>query len=279
MSKELDLEKFYHLFPWREDPDTPSGYKRYQEVVEDMKFLVNHPWIQKILQMKKEIEIIDLCSGVGFGGAALSKLLKERGYSVNLTLLDLRLNALEKGKRFITKELGLEPEVIVADLTKKLNISKKYDIALIWGLSTPHFNPWEWIKVLINVRRLLSNDGVLAYEEADRVEHIFIRMGYQRIMPQIAEENRLVLSIHSERNYKTGDVYKLVIDLLKGDRVRIKFYYWDIASSATFAWIFFDDVDFISTKYPYQGIMIASKPRDSINLEELFTKTPTLISA
>ena len=98
------------------------------------KFYTLHPWIQDVLKDRKVVRVIDVCSGVGLAGIAFSKILRDRGFEVNLTLVDLRSRALEKARRFALKELGFEPKTTVLDITNPLNIFERYDVALLWGL-------------------------------------------------------------------------------------------------------------------------------------------------
>lgn len=37
-------------------------------------------------------------------------------------------------------------------------------------------------------------------------------------------------------------------------------YFWDIASSIAFAWMFFEDVDYVQGR-PYMGYILAHRPR------------------
>jgi len=44
-------------------------------------------------------------------------VLKNKDLEVNLALIDLRLSALKKGKKFVLKKLGAEPITMMADIT------------------------------------------------------------------------------------------------------------------------------------------------------------------
>ncbi|MEM1810438.1 MAG: hypothetical protein QW324_06210 [Thermofilaceae archaeon] len=57
----------------------------------------------------------------------------------------------------------------------------------------------------------------------------------------------------------------------------MKVYFWDLASSAAFTWLFFSDVDFIPARRPFSGIIIAKNPRRALNpSRELTYFTPTV---
>lgn len=281
MSRQYEserMEKYYTLHPWIEDLETSQGFERYQQVLKVMEQMVSHQWIQDILKDRKVVKVIDVCSGMGLAGIAFSKIAGDRGSKVNLTLVDLRPSALEKARGFALKQLGFVPNTIVLDVTKPLNISDKYDVALLWGFTTPHFNPWKWVKVLTNISKMLTDDGVFAFEEADRVQSIFLVRGYKDVLPEVVEENRLVLSIHAGRDSRTGDIKRLVINIVTGDRVEINVYFWDLASSAAFTWIFFEDVDFLQIESPAKGVILANRPRRAIKPDDLLTHIPAMIS-
>jgi len=142
----------------------------------------------------------------------------------------LRLSALEKGKKFALKKLGVEPVTMMADITQPFILGEKYDIALLWGLTIPHFSPWKWVRVLVNILNILVDDGLFMYDEGDRVYNTFIIRGFREIILQVVEEDRVVLDIFADRNSRTGDVKKLYVDLITRERATINLYYWDMAS-------------------------------------------------
>jgi SAM-dependent methyltransferase len=276
MSKQSELEKLYELFPWIEDPETPEGYERFKRTISDMEHLATHPWIQGVLGFKRTVKILDVCSGTGIGGVAFAKVLKTRGVDFELTMIDLRLSALEKAKKFSMRELSVEPEIIVADVTEPINLSEKFDSALLWGSTTPHFNPWTWIRVLSNVSSILVDDGVFIYDEADRVRSI-IMTRFNEINPELVEEDKVVITVHGGRDARTGNLKSILLDLASDKRVVYSTYLWDIASSAAFTWVFFEDVDFVPLRSQYSGVVIAYKPRRTIEPRTLH-KTPRIIS-
>jgi hypothetical protein len=130
-------------------------------------------------------------------------VLRDRGVEVALTLVDLRLSALEKGKKFAVRELGVEPLVVTADVTQPLDLQEKYDVALMWGNTTPHFNPWMWLRVLVNISRALDDNGLFAYDEADKVYSLFMSRGFREVKPQIVREDKIVLDIFAGRDSRS----------------------------------------------------------------------------
>jgi len=54
--------------------------------------------MHQVLEGKDSIRIVDVCSGIGVAGYALSKILLEKGCKVKLTLVDVRKDVLLKAK-------------------------------------------------------------------------------------------------------------------------------------------------------------------------------------
>lgn len=272
------MEKLYRLLPWVEDPFTNEGFNRYRESISDFTKVVEHKWFKELLDNKRKIKIVELCSGTGIGGIALAKVLLNLGIDVDLTLVDIRYSALAKAVDFGLKELGLKPEILVRDVLRieELNLEKVFDIALIWGSSTPHFNPWSWISVLANISKLLVDNGLFIYDEVDRVQTVFYLTGYKDFLPELVERDRIVLSIHVGKDIKTGYFKRLYIDLLSKEREELEIYFWDIASSAAFTWLFFSDIDCIELKKPHKVIILGKNPRRIVNLENLYREKPQL---
>lgn len=280
MSKSEYFENLYRLHPWIEDPFTSEGFKRYQDTVNEFKVLAKHKWLKELLKRKQDLKIVDLCSGTGIGGVSLAKTLIDLGVKVSLTFIDLRLSALSNAVKFCEKELGFEPRIVVYDVLElsKLSLERTFDIALMWGLTTPHFGPWEWIKLLSNTSKILVDDGFFIYDEADRTYSIFYLVGYKEFLPELVEKDRVVVTLHKAKEFKSGYFSRLVLDMVNGEREEMKVYFWDLASSTAFAWIFFNDVDYIPTRKPYKGIVIARDPRRKADLEISYSKTPSLLA-
>jgi ubiquinone/menaquinone biosynthesis C-methylase UbiE len=266
------IEEMYRLYPWPEDPSRDEGKRRYYEALNKFKVAVKHEWMNKLINSKKHLKIIELCSGTGIGGIALSKILIENGKSVELKMLDARREALEKALDFSLKELGFKAQIQVADILKPDYLEGKYDIALMYGFSSSHFNPWEMIKILSSIQEIIVEDGILLMEERDRIQGVFLR-GYQQILPEYSE-NKTVLTIHKDYNALKGEFYRIIFDLKSGERSEMKVYFWGLAELMSMVWIFFKDVDFIPYQYGnYRGIIIAYKPRGKLTHLD-FSETP-----
>jgi hypothetical protein len=115
------------------------------------------------------------------------------------------------------------------------------------------------------------------YDEGDRVYNMFIIRGFREIIPQVVEENRVVLDIFADSNSRTGDVKKLYVDLITRERATINLYYWNIASSAAFTWIFFEDVDFMPIRSSCVGAVLVYRPRRVIKPGDFIVKNPAIV--
>lgn len=64
-----------------------------------VKRLLEHRFLAAMLRGRDLVRVVDTCSGTGIGGYLFAKLLLEieRGYSIELTLVDVRLKALQRG--------------------------------------------------------------------------------------------------------------------------------------------------------------------------------------
>ena len=152
------LTHFYSVFSWIDDPESERGKEYFEATVRSMEKLLEHPWIEK-LGGREGLEVLELCGGAGFGGVVLAKLLQSRGTKVGLTVTDLRPEALEQARRLGARELGAEPETMVLDAREGHRLKRKFDIALLYGLSTPHFDPWELVELLASVAEALKDEG------------------------------------------------------------------------------------------------------------------------
>ncbi len=274
------LERLYQVFPWIDDPFTDEGRMRYERELKVMEKVIGHEWVREVVDKSGEsVSIVDVCGGSGIGGVAFAKVLHNKyGVKTSLTVVDLRRDMLEKAREFSERELGYRAETVTWNILEKLDLDREFDFALMWGHTTPHFSPWDLVRVYANISRLLKPHGLFMYDETDRVYTVFYLKGYGDVLPEHVEEDRIVLTIHKSRDFKTGYFHRVAYDLVGREGVEMKVYIWDIAGSATLAWIFFNDIDYIPTSRPYSGVVLAYKPRKTINPMEYLTNKPRMLS-
>jgi len=270
------LERLYRVFPWPEDPYSEEGRARYEEALEAFARVVDHRWFRERVEGRQRIKVVDFCSGTGIGGVALARVVKEKlGASVNLLLVDLRRSALEVARRFSRDELGFEAETLVADVTEPLDLGEKFDVAVLWGLATPHFSPWSYVRFLSNVIRALTDQGLYVYDEGDRLRNL-IYLKHRDVVVE-ASKDRFVLNIHADYDYSTGLETRVIYDPATGERAELKVHLWSLAASAAMTWIFFEDVDFIPFRAPYSGIILAVNPRRGLDPGVFLSSEPSML--
>jgi len=263
------MERFYELFPWPENPYDREGRARYEEVLGQMSRVVEHGWIRERIGGRSAVRVVDFCSGTGIGGVAMARSLRERyGVEVDLLLVDVRGSALEVARRFSREELGFEARTMVADVTQALDLGGVYDVALLWGLTTPHFSPWGYVRFLANAAGSLCDRGVYVCEEFDRAYSVLTR-GYREVVPE-SLGGRLVLDMHVDYDPLTGCVTRAVYDVASGRWASSEQHLWGLASSMALAWVFFEDVDFVPLRSQYHGAVVAANPRRSLRLGDYF---------
>ncbi len=192
---------------------------------------------------------MDVCSGIGVAGYALSRMLVERGYRVELTLVDVRRDVLLRAREWIKSELGIELEVYAIDARTLHSLGREYDVALMWGSSSVHFDPWNMNRLLASLSHVLSGDGLLVMQETDRFYSILVR-GYKEVLfLEDEHEGKAVLDVFAGYNPLKGTCRRRVIDLEDTSRrVSMDLYYWPVASLAALLWIFFEDIDVVEVQ-------------------------------
>lgn len=256
------------MFPWVEDPFSPGGRARYETALKFFRQLLEHEWLKELLP-RGELSLLDICGGTGVGGVALAKALAERGVKVRITVCDLRESALKIAERFSATELGSPAETVKADARELHALGEKFDVALLYGLSTPHFDAFAMIELLASASESLADDGLLLVEEGDRFYNMAILSRYRDVVYE-GDEERGVLSMGAGYDALRGVVKRLYINPFTGERVALELRYWDLAGTLALAWLFFEDVDFAS--YPgraYTGMILARSPRKRLRPGDL----------
>ncbi|RLG73978.1 MAG: hypothetical protein DRO14_06145, partial [Thermoprotei archaeon] len=255
------FEKLYSVFRWAEDIRSERGRKRFEESLRKFEELVKHPWVKEVVKEKEELVILDVCGGTGIGGVALAKVLQETGVDVELIINDVRESALEKAKVFAKELLSKEARTIKDDALNIHKYSVKADVALLYGFSTPHFNPYDMVRLAASVGAVLRYDGLYIVEEVDRIYNIMCLIGYKYVLPEIASEEEVVISMHAGYDVRKGVFKRLMLDLTTMRRSLSEAYFWSVAGTAAILWVFFKDVDYLPIDRGTRGFLIAKTPR------------------
>ncbi|MEZ0290674.1 MAG: hypothetical protein ABWJ42_06260 [Sulfolobales archaeon] len=262
MSSLDDLERYYGIIEWAEDLDSVSGLKRFREAYDSFSRLVDHVWFRDLFSSRSFLRVVDVCGGVGVGGIALAKVLSERGFSYELVINDLRVSALERARVYSRRFLGREAIVIRDDALNLYKHLSGADIALIYGLSTPHFDAYQIIYLMAGLSKLLGERGVLVVEEIDRIWSLYQQKEFREVALESSESGRVVLSGHLDYDPLRGVFRRVFIDINTMSRVELDFRLWDLAGIASVAWAFFREIDYVERGSRYRGFILARGSRE-----------------
>lgn len=266
-STSEELARFYSIFPWYDDPWDEAGQRYFELTLGFMEKLINHPWIKE-LQGKERVRILEVCGGAGFGGVSLAKRFKERGTEVELAVTDLREEALERAARWGKEVLGEEVRARVLDAREVWRLGEKQDLVLMYGLSTPHFDPWGLVELFASVGEVLGKEGIFVLDESDRRYRIFLLMGYKWAMAEGRDEN-LCVSFHTDYSLYRGTCKRAYMRWAAASRpVYTETFMWGLAEVAAFMWCFFEEVDFLQLRNE-RHFLIGRRPRRRIRPGEL----------
>ncbi len=256
------LKELYTSIPWPDDPGSERGKRYFVRTVQSMEALADFPWVEELAGHGK-VKVLEICGGSGFGGIALGKVLEAKNVDVEILITDLREDALERARNW-GKASGINVKTMVLDAKEIHKLQDRFDIVLIFGLSTPHFNPWEMVKLLSSISTVLNPGGVLAIEESDRRFRIFINSGYKWTLGE-GDEDKLVLSTHSGYDVLRGTVKRTYASLnFAAKPITIDMYIWGIAELGALIWTFFEDVELIPLSREFRYFIVARKPRKEL---------------
>ncbi|NLI56588.1 methyltransferase domain-containing protein [bacterium] len=273
--KSVELSEFFSIFPWPDDPDSQEGKEYFERTVKFMEKLLEHQWIKQLLK-KKKVKILEICGGVGFGGIALAKILSEKNIDVEILITDLREDSLRKAENWSIK-MGIKNiKTMIMDAKEIGKLKDKFDIALLYGLSTPHFNPWELVKLLSSVSSVLSDDGIFIVDESDRRYRIFLVNNYQWALAEGSIENKFCVSFQTGYSLTKGTFKRTYINFSKTPikALEMETFMWGLSEVCAFIWTFFNDVDLIQLE-GIRYFILGYSPRKKLKSSEL--KEPTLL--
>ncbi|MGY4707607.1 class I SAM-dependent methyltransferase [Candidatus Bipolaricaulota sp. J31] len=272
MEREDRLCRFYSVFPWFEDPESARGKRYFEVTLGFMEKLLDHPWMKGACA-RGRLKVLEVCGGAGFGGIALAKLLQEKGVEIDLTITDLREEALNKAAKWAERELGKGIETVLLDAREAHKLDEKFDIVLMYGLSTPHFDPWELVRLFSSVGDALCDGGIFVLDESDRRHRIFLTVGYKWALAEAADE-RFTVSFHTGYDLYRGTVKRHYLDLHAPDEpVEMETFMWGLAEVAAFVWCFFEEVDLVQLR-DVRHFVLGRGPRGRLSPGDLILPKP-----
>ncbi len=234
--KPDDMRRFYSLFPWPEDLEG-SGRERYERALRYFRRVVEHPFFSG-----KSFRILDLMGGVGIGGVALGKVLREAGKEIELAVLDLRKEALNRAGEFALRELGSRPILIEGDAFRVHELVDEADVVLIYGLTMPHFDPWSAIPLLNSAREVVGQDGAVLIHHLDQVYWEGYMHPRREIYPFF--NGHVALSLHRGYDFRKGSESRIMLSPATGEAMGYDVYQWSLSLLSALVWIFFEDVEY-----------------------------------
>jgi len=147
----------------------------------------------------------------------------------------------------------------------------------MYGYSSPHFDPWDMLRIQASVCECLEDDGIFLMEEGDRRYSIFYLTSYAKFLPEKVNNEKAIVSIHSDYDFYRGVFKRTYLNLRKPEEsVIVDMYFWGLAELMAITWIFFKDVD-IYEKTRGHGIIIGYKPRRKISVVDI-ASNPRVLS-
>ena len=234
----MSLKELYRYLQWRMDPDDERAILRFHRIVEAFEKL-NEKGL-----LPKAPRVLDLCAGTGIAGVAMAKATNAKA----LTVLDAREGDLKKVEKWTEiAGLNLKPEIVVGDAREVAKLVGKHDVAILWGLTMPHFDAFDAVKLFANVALTLSDDGIFLLEEADRIYGIFYQVGYKDMLVEAKSDEYTLISLHEGYDPIRG-VFKRTYYKLPGfEKISEQEHrLWDLASQLALGSVFFKEYQVIS---------------------------------
>jgi len=239
----LKNSNLYELYFWPDDSSSDRGAKYLAETISYFKQLQDSNLILRKLLEKDEWSILEICAGAGYGSLVFSSLFPDKKIKVLVT--DTRDLLMESAR--LSATLGVSGSVFkVCDALNIKRFNQKFDVVIMYGLSTPHFSPKESIKLYSSVKDVLTTDGMFIIQEMDRRKAIFLDGNYYKKAYAEGYGERL---ISEEKGYDIGtgmierEYYSESNQL---EKVTSKSFFWSVAETDALLSFYWDMVDKVS---------------------------------
>ncbi len=276
------LDKIYRLL-WPMRPGDSGAIERFHHLTMEFTRLISSCEPLRRLGERGVVRILELGSGTGIAGVALSKALHGMGIGVDIDFTDIREGDLDAVEEWLeTAGLkGIRHRRYVLDsrsIPKKLG-GEEYDLVLFFGSPLPHLDVFEYILTVAGISQVLRRDGVYMVEQYNLGWELLRRRGFQEILL----ENRLgegeaLISIYTGydeyRGVQERSYYRIPgMEYIGRMRSRL----WDIASIIGINWIFFRNVEIRSFRDIREARAIISwdTRKEKPGWEELYNTLPS----
>jgi len=236
----MSLEELYGYLRSSIDPSSEQAQRRF---IGAQSFF-SWAFKEELIPYGRKVKILDLCAGTGLAGAALVEALREWGYESKLVVVDKRKEDLVRVEEWLSGETDVYGAVMdcLGDLTKL----GKFDVALLFGYTMPHFDPFRAAELFRNVARVLEPHGVFMLEEMDRFGTFFYRKAYREIVVEARGEDYTVVSLDEGYNPLKGVIRRGYYKIPGWEKVgEIETRYWDLAGLAGLGKALFEEARII----------------------------------
>ncbi|AJC72062.1 SAM-dependent methyltransferase [Thermococcus guaymasensis DSM 11113] len=232
------MEELYRYLRAYMDPKSEVAQRRFIALRSFFNWAVK----EGLLPDRRKLRILDLCAGTGIAGAALYETLREWGYEPSLTVVDKRKEDLLLVEEWVSGEVY----GAVMDCLDDLSKLGKFDVALIFGYTMPHFDPFQAAELFRNVAKVLESDGVFLIEETDRFGAFFYRRAYREVVPEVRGEDYTVISLDEGYNPVRGVIKRGYYRLPGWEKIgEMETRYWDLAGLAGIGKALFEEARII----------------------------------
>ncbi|WP_461865277.1 class I SAM-dependent methyltransferase [Thermococcus sp.] len=229
----MSLEELYRYARDYMEPKNEGARKRFEQMI----------GLFMTLELPGNGKVLDLCAGTGIAGAALTKATDAK----LLTLVDAREDDLKRSEEWL-EMAGIEPEIrlVQGDIRGINKLVGEHDLAVLFGNTMIHFDPFDAVRIFAGVASTLSDGGVFMIEDTDRVYRILYLIGYKEFLVESKGEDHTLASVHEGYNVFRG-TFKRSYYLLPGFRKvgEFDFYHWNLSSQLAIGRIFFREVQLI----------------------------------
>ncbi|AMQ18485.1 class I SAM-dependent methyltransferase [Thermococcus peptonophilus] len=258
----MSLEELYRYLNWRMNPADKRARDRFERIKEFFESISDG--------LPHGGRILDICAGTGVAGVALAKATRAK----LLTVLDARKDDLELASEWL-KIADINPKLnlVQGDARETAKLVGEHDVAVLWGYTMPHFDPFDAVRLFANVASILSDDGVFIIEDMDRVYWILYRAGYKKFLIEGRRENYTIASMHEGYDFARG-TFKRGYYIIPGFKKisDVDFHYWDLATQLAIGGVFFKEAELITQEEHGRkvgDILLFRKPRKKVAEEIL----------
>jgi len=229
----MSLEEFYRHLRWWMDPEDERALRRFNSIVRFFE-----------VQNLKASDVLDICAGTGIAGVAAAKAFS----ASRLTLVEARGEDMEKARRWL-ELAGINPELrlVEGDVLNLPSLVGEHEVAVLWGHTMPHFDPFQAVKLFSGVASVLREDGVFFVEETDRIKRFLYGSAYRDFLVERKAGDYAVVSLHEGYNILRGMEVRGYYRVPGFEKIaEMELRPWDLASQLALGRVFFEEAELVT---------------------------------